>query len=170
MKKKTTYLAALTLTLVLSASMGSALAYFTTNASARGGYQLRLGNHTTIIEEQPTDWTKHVTVANSAESGPVYVRVRAFSGSQYPLTYLGEGWTPGTDGYYYYDEIVQPGDSTGNLDIHIGGVPEDVDEEMELNVAVIYESTPVQYDENGDPYPDWSITLDSGDAEGGAEG
>lgn len=29
-----------------------------------------------------------------------------------------------------------------------------------FNVIVIYESTPVRYDENGEPYADWSETLD----------
>lgn len=167
MKKKTTYLAALSLVLVLSASVSSAWAYFTTNASARGGYRLRLGNVTEITEEFDS-WTKHVTVTNDAASGPVYIRVRAFAGSEYALIYDGAGWTPGTDGYYYYDEIVAPGEGTGVLDIRITGVPEGITEAEEFNVAVVYESTPVQYDENGDPYADWNITLDTGDVEGGA--
>ncbi len=169
MKKKTTYLAALSLVLALSASMSSAWAYFTTNVSAQGGYRLRLGNSTTITEEFDS-WTKHVTVSNSEDSQAVYVRVHAFAGSEYGLLYSGANWTPGADGYYYYDAIVEPGESTGVLDIQITGVPEGLTEPKDFNVAVVYESTPVQYDENGDPYADWNIKLDTGDAEGGAEG
>ena len=171
MKKKTTYLAALSVALVLSASMGSAWAYFTTNVTAQGGYRLRLGN-TTTIDETVTEGTKHVSILNSEDSQPVYVRVRAFAGSdiQNTLVYSGANWSPGADGYYYYSEIVEPGQSTGVLDILIPKLQapvEGTEEPQDFNVAVIYESTPVQYDENGDPYADWNITLGTGDVEGG---
>lgn len=170
MKKKTVYLAALALVLTLSASIGSAMAYFTTHVEAEGRYRLELGNETGIDEEF-SDWTKHVTIRNTSESQPVYVRVRAFAGSEYELSYLDASgkWTPGADGYYYYSNILNAGEAADMLDIRISNVPEELKESVSFNVAVIYESTPVQYDENGDPYADWSIKLDSGDAEGGAD-
>ena len=170
MKKRTTYLAALALVLVMSASIGSAWAYFTTHVTARGGYPLELGNETSVNEEFDS-WTKHVTVTSREDSGPVYIRVKAFAGSEYELRYLDESgkWTPGADGYYYYSDIVNGGETTAVLDIRIDNVPQDLKEEAEFNVAVVYESTPVLYDEDGNPYADWSVTLDSGDAEGGAE-
>ena len=169
MKKRGAFLAAVTLSLVLSASLGSAGAYFTTHVTARGGYPLELGNETTVHEEFDS-WTKHVTVTNREDSQPVYVRVRAFAGSEYTLQYSDAAgkWTPGEDGYYYYSDIVNGGESTGELHILIGNIPQGSQEAVSFNVAVVYESTPVLYDENGSPYADWSVTLDSGEAEGGA--
>ena len=42
--------------------------------------------------------------------------------------------------------------------------PEDAKEGDDFNVVVVYESTPVLYDEKGDPYPydkaDWNQILD----------
>ena len=180
MKRKTTYLAALSLALVISTSLGTAWSYFTTNDSASGGFRLNLGSETRITETFDS-WTKHVTVTNDADSQQsVYVRARAFAGMQYTLTGSGAGWRDGGDGYFYYDGteedhgILDPGKKTAPLDIVIDGVPSpepSVGREFDpdsFNVAVVYESTPVQYDENGKPYPDWNFAQPA--AEGGAEG
>ncbi|WP_434309831.1 hypothetical protein [Hominifimenecus sp. rT4P-3] len=174
MKKRNIYLAALCLLLVLSASMESSLAYFTTNAAAQGGYSLELGK-TTIHEDPVVDWTKRITVTNTSGEAalPVYIRIKAFAGSKYTLLYSdSEGkWSPGAEGYYYYRDIVGGGESTDVLNIKIEGVPrsEEITEAESFNVAVIYESTPVLYDAAGVPYADWNVKLNSGNVEGGAE-
>lgn len=166
MKKRSIVIAVLAVVLVLGGNIGSALAYFTTYAKASGGYTIHLGAQTEI-EERVSNWTKHVTVTVEDGSEPVYVRVKAFAGSQYALTYSDENgnWTLGDDGYYYYALPVSGGGSTEELLIQIGNVPEeDVDS---FHVAVVYETTPVLYDSNGAPYGDWTVTLDSGTTEGG---
>ena len=177
MKKKTAYLAALSLALVMSTSLGTAWSYFTTNDSASGGYTLDLGNVTQIGEDPVTGGAKHVYVDNNEDSGPVYVRIRAFAGSdvQDTLLYEGTNWAPGGDGYWYYSEILQPGERTEQLDIVIPKLTAEVDPDaaeppQSFNVAVVSESTPVQYDEAGTAYADWNIILDTGSGEGGAEG
>ena len=48
MKKRTLILAVLAVVLVLSSGIGSAIAYFTTYATARGGYVIHLGGKTEI--------------------------------------------------------------------------------------------------------------------------
>ncbi len=163
---------------VASAGIGTAWSYFTTYAEAAGGYTIRLGDRTEIREDF-SDWTKHVTIDNQESSEPVYIRVRAFCGSQYTIVYSGEGWTLGDDGYYYYDRIVDGGGKTATLDLKIEGIPEDPETMESFNVVVIYESTPVKYHEDGSPYSveetDWDEILDTGstestgNAEGGAE-
>ena len=81
-KTKHLCLAAAALTLTMGVSVGSAMAYFTTYASASGGASLSLSNTVTIPEEQVIDWTKHVTIANTGNQD-CYVRVKAFAGSAY---------------------------------------------------------------------------------------
>ncbi len=159
---------------VALAGIGEAWSYFTTYAEAAGGYTIRLGDRTEIREEF-TDWTKHVVIANQESSEPVYIRAKAFCGSQYTLIYSGEGWAPGSDGYYYYRDIVNGGASTGTLDIRIENIPAEPEEIERFNVVVIYESTPVKYHEDGTPYTveetDWSELLDTGSTvSGGTEG
>ena len=165
MKRKSLILAALALVLVLCVSIGPAWAYFTTYAPAQGGYVIKIGDDTTILEEYE-NWVKSITITSDADSEPVWVRAQAFGGSTYPLNVHGENWTgPDDDGWFYYANILNGGESTQDpLIIEINDVPVDEADGAEagdnFNVVVVYESTPVQYDANGDPFADWSISLD----------
>lgn len=165
MKKKHIFLLALTIALILATSLNSALAYFTTYATARGGKVIELGG--THIEEGFSNWTQRVVITNDADGQPVYVRAKAFAGSQYVLQYNDDSdrWSQSesSDGYWYYDRILDPGESTTELRIHIDGVPEKAVEGDSFNVVVIYETTPVQYDDNGNPSSDWSLHQEGGE-------
>ena len=85
---RTALLTAAAIMLVLSAVMGSAWAYFTTYASAKGGYPIILG-HEENEKEAVRDWEKELSVTITKDSAPVYVRARAFC-ADYELTYRGE--------------------------------------------------------------------------------
>lgn len=167
MKKKSIFLFALAVVLILATSISGTLAYFTTYAQAEGGYKIELGYNTEMHEEFSA-WTKHVVITNKEGSQPVYVRVAAFSGSAYDLLYSDDSglWTLGDDGYHYYNEILYGGESTDELLIRIENIPADVLDGDSFNVVVIYETVPVLYDEDGKPYADWSVTLDSGSTSG----
>ncbi len=168
MKRRTLYLAALALILVLGAGIGESLAYFSTYAEAKGGYVIELGDRTELKEEF-SNWTKRVTVVSAEDSEPVFIRVKAFCGSRYSLSYLDESgrWSLGDDGYYYYSEIVPGGGSTAELQIRIGNVPASVKDGDSFNVIVIYESSPARWREDGTAYADWSVILDRVSTEGG---
>lgn len=160
MKKKSMYLAVFAAVLVLAGSAGDAWAYFTTYVEAQGTQTITLGDETTVDEEF-SEWTKHVVITSDADSKPVYVRARAYCGSKYELVYgAGDKWSPKEDGYYYYSDILNAGQKTAELLVQIRNVPEDVTDVSEFNVAVIYETTPVLYDEDGNPYADWNGKLD----------
>lgn len=149
----------------LTATVGTTLAYFTTYATAKGYVEVSLEEQTQIKEDF-SQWTKHLTIANQGEnSRPVYVRAKAFGGEQYTLTYSGSGWSQNADGYYYYGSILNPGDTANVLDVKIDGIPKDA---VDFNVIVVYETTPVIYDANGNPSADWNNILDNGNlSEGG---
>nr|WP_302594701.1 hypothetical protein [uncultured Acetatifactor sp.] len=161
---------------VASAGIGKTWSYFTTYTEAAGGYPIQLGDRTDITEDF-TEWTKHVTIANEPGSEPVYIRAKVFCGSQYTITYSGEGWTWNEeDGYYYYNYAVEGGKSTESLNLKIDGIPENPEDLERFNVVIIYESTPVKYHEDGSAYTveetDWDEILDTGSTEssGGADG
>lgn len=166
---------ALTLTAAMAAGVGTTFAYFTTHAEAVGGHTINLGDYTEITETF-TDRTKHVVIRNQAtdagQSIPVFIRVKAFSGSSNPLTYSEpdglSNWTPAADGYYYYTLPVAPGEETTQLDVKVT-FPENAAAGDSFNVVVVYESTPVLYDANGEPYADWSNILDNGNLTGGGD-
>lgn len=163
-------LAALALILVLGANLRGAMAYFTTYVVAEGGYPIRLGSSDDFHEEI-SNWTKRLSVEISEDSeDAVYVRARGFCGSLYTLSYddVAGNWTDGGDGWYYYNILLHPGEGTTVLDVHIEGVPAEPEEGEGFHVVVVYETTPVQYREDGTPYADWSLATQTSEAaEGG---
>lgn len=168
---------ALLMVFVFSANVRQAWSYFTTFATAAGGYTIQLGDETSI-EEEYHDKQKDIRIVNNAKSNqPVYVRARAFWGSQYDFEYrpganwkkagdvsYASRWRPTGDDneYYYYDVPLAPGESSEPLTIYIGDLPgaEDDDSQKNINVAVIYEATPVLYEESGKPYADWNMKFE----------
>lgn len=161
--KKTMCLAAAALVLTSGVTAGRAMAYFTTYVTASGGYELNLGFTTTIPEEQVSNWTKDITITNTGES-PCYVRVRAYAGERYGLEYDLSGsdsrWSSKTDGYYYWHDILEPGEATGSLLVKI----DKKDAENDFNVIIVQECTPVPYQTDGTAVTwdqvDWTRTAD----------
>ncbi len=153
-------IAVLAVLLILGAQMGSAYAYFTAYTKAEGGYPIHLGGKGEI-EEKFASWTKMLTITADSDCEPVFVRAKGIC-ARFNLTYdLKDGWTAGDDGYVYYDKPISFGGSTNELRIHIDNVPEEeVEEGDAFNVAVIYEMTPVLYEEDGTEYADWTRILE----------
>lgn len=176
--KKTACTLALALTLVAGASIGSAKAYFTTFATARGGHPITVDTKSQITE-QFSDWTKRIQLSNTG-TAQCYVRVKAFAGSEFTLQYTCSDtkWYDGGDGYWYYSEILPVGGSTDpentlNIKITLPTVtlpdgtpgtpaPDGKDFTEDFNVVVIQECTAVLYREDGTPYADWSSKLVTG--------
>jgi hypothetical protein len=163
--------AAIAVMLIMSATMGSAWAYFTSYAKAKGGVTLKLG-HEEHIDEEFDNWEKVIDLTSTADSNPVYLRMRAYS-AEYPVTYENNAnWTKDGD-WMYYNNALQPGkklsDSGDELLVQINNVPESDNPELKdgktFNVIVVYESTEVQYDEQGNMIPataaDWSKKVDT---------
>lgn len=149
--------------LVGISDVGSANAYFTTYCTAKGGYEVSW-KHQEELHEEYHDWNKLVTVSSKEGSVPVFVRVKAYSGSTYTLTYAGDDWTDGGDGYWYYETPLDGGKTTSGLNIAIGNIPTTT-EETNFNVVVIYETIPAIYNADGSAQDaaaaDWSVTLTS---------
>ena len=195
-------LALLAAAMALTAGIGSANAYFTTYAEAQGGLTIHMGNETEI-EERFDSWTKHVVIDSESGSEPVYVRVKAFCGSEYSLVFSGAGWSaniadqgtgsiaaPGDSGFYYCTDILYgDGSFEGEGNEGVGGKTSELlieikdkdgkpivttEDSPDFNVVVIYECTPVLYDEAGNPYADWTRKVQTGNPEervnGGGEG
>ena len=163
MKKRTLILAVLAVVLVLSASIGSAVAYFTTYATARGGYVIHLGGRTEI-EEDIVNNRKTVRIFNRAQSDedigkyPVFVRVKAFADSDGTLDYdanAGSLWQPNA-GTAAHPEgaVTDPFVVTINLNRALK-------EGEELDVIVVYDSVAAVF--NADGSPDLDTAWATGD-------
>ncbi len=166
MKKKYFVLMLVIAALVLSASIGGALAYFSTYTTALGGYPVKLDNN-----PKPEEWykegLKHLTIENTGD-GPIFVRAKAIATDGVTLTYTeSENWTDNNlsgstegAGYYYYSKALEGKDAeagkvTSELLItltfpkqsKIEGKEFEIGDEM--NVLVLFESVPAVYKSDG---------------------
>ena len=160
MKRRTPWTALLTcwaLILVLGVGVTPSLSYFTTYVTAEGGYDIVLKQVKSELHED-YDYNakaKNIQIENVGEVD-CYVRVRVLAGSTVGLSFSGDGWYQ--DGnYWYYRDIVKPGEITGLLQAKID---HDQTSDREYNVIVISECTPVLYDKDGNPYADWTLRAE----------
>ena len=185
MKKRiTTLLAGLVVALVLGMGISPAWSYFTDSHATDGGLPISVTPTTT-----PHEWVytnhKYLQVHNAEDAtAPVYVRAGVFcSGEFSDVKAAGTGWSPQDPGdwtseigmgWFYYGNsatnltAVEPNGDTSILDFEFefpkvkaenqptgsGAVDGD-----NYNVIIVYESTPVQYDAQGNPFADWDITA-----------
>jgi hypothetical protein len=160
--KKRIYLAAAALAIVATLGIGSAMAYFTTYVLADGGVELSMGSSITIPKEKMDLHYKIVSIENTGDYD-CYVRVKAFVGAENGELVFSDvdgRWTPGADGYYYYSDIVKPGETTGTIKIAVNGLLVKPEAGEAFNVIVVEECTPVRFDENGNAYADWDAVAD----------
>ena len=158
MKKRTLLLAVLAVLLVLSSGIGSAVAYFTSYATARGGYVIMGGR--TEIKEEWLQGQKVVRISNvartDADNGkyPVFVRARVFADSSLALTYSSEpqGAWKQTGDYWYYQTAIAAGQTTNPLNIAVAAK---ADQKFKVgdtaDVIVVYESVPAMFKADGSP-------------------
>lgn len=112
----------LMLVLVVGAAVTVALGLASTDPVVN---TFKAADHETEIEEE-VDGTldKDVTVTNTAEESPAFIRVRLvvspeekavlkFAPNDSPN--VGNSWVDGGDGFYYYTKAVAPGKSTEQL-------------------------------------------------------
>lgn len=155
-------LAAAAIALTGSLTVGSAMAYFTTYATAQGGVKMNMGFTQTVPKEEVDENGKHITIQNTGDYD-CFVRVKAFAPVDLSYKAPDGGWTAGEDGYWYYSEVLPAGQTTAK-ELNVSYTfPAGDDKASEFNVVVIQECTPVLYDAEGNAYADWNkvVTADS---------
>ncbi|MBQ6489856.1 MAG: hypothetical protein IJI75_11600 [Solobacterium sp.] len=152
MKRRNLILAVAAVCLLQCASIKTAMAYFSVSIRSEGHTEVKFSEHTEIKEDFDS-WTKKLIVSyDGDDNGQVYVRARGFAPEEMTLTYSGDRWTDGGDGYWYYDGYIgntEDTKATTVLNVEINNVPADAKAGDSFNVVVIYETTPVQYDSDG---------------------
>lgn len=157
MNKKVISLAACALALTVGLYVKPAMAYFTASVSANGKVPVEIDTHANITESGEGQ-TKVISVTNT-EQTPCYVRVAVIMPESISATYVGEGWSLNDDGYYYYKNILQPGESANELTLSIDTTNALADAKLtyaDFNVIVIPESAMVLYNEDGRAEEGWN--------------
>ena len=139
--------------LIAGASVKRAYAYFTTYATAKGGYVF---TDNTQIEEY-VDADKHIKIrtgettidGETLGTTPIYVRVKAIVAEKYEeyVDYAvpakdekGGEWVKEGE-WYYYTRVLSGVDETSVLDVTVSA-PKDEENQQSFNIVVAYEKTP----------------------------
>lgn len=156
MKKKSILIVlAVLLVFIATAPIQESFAYFTAHDEASGEAVVDL-TWSTELKEDIDNNEKHITIVNTGKT-PVIARVRVFA-AEYANTTPGSGWISktDTDGWWYYSEILQPGQSTSELLVSIVGDPG-----YDFEIVVVHESSRVVYKDGKLATPDgWSYAPD----------
>ena len=159
--KKTLCLAAVAVLMVLTLSVGSAMAYFSTYVISKGSKLYEQEFPRTELDERISAGMKSITIKNvgnaDGKGAACFVRVKVIAADAYESRVsVAAGNNSESDwyaegDYYYYNKVLELGELTTTLDIHIN--TENLKEAF--NVVVIQENTPALYNEKGEPYADW---------------
>lgn len=164
MRQKTAAcLLALSLLVSGAAVVRQAQAYLTSRAGTSGYVTLDLTDTWTRLEDQVANWQKKIAVTNTGDAD-CEVRVKMFVGSKYApyITYSSNSarWSLKSDGYWYYDGILEPGDTTAEL---LAGIDREAfsrdfkpGETDDFNIIAVHEYARVQYDDSGNGFVDWN--------------
>ena len=160
---KRTLIALLAVMLLIISSVGATVAYFSDTDKAEGAAVLNLKGESRI-DEGDKDF-KEITVTNTGKPDLI-VRVRLFGVDTAKMDVsVPEGWAEGSDGWYYYKNILASGQDTGSpITVKMkGSLSEKEIAELgdSFEVTVVHEATPLVYDGGTVVVPDgW--TLPSG--------
>ena len=136
--------------MILTATAGSAWAYFTDYDQLAGSAAIKLG-HSTHIDEQWTSTSKTVGIQNTGESD-VIVKVMLY-GPEGMTVEGNDDWliTDNEDGSYlaYYKKILPQGESTSKITASIADIPVTV-ENMDVEIIVHQECYIATFDENNE--------------------
>ena len=143
--KNKAILLVMTLTLVLSLTVGLTMAYFSDYTAAEGDAMLSLGA-TDKIHEDVDGKNKSVWIENIGDTN-IVVRVAVYGPSQMKMKVDSSLWQE-AGGYYYYKKILKPGETTkkGTLKANTE-FPAGTDLGPEFEIVVVQECAQAIYGE-----------------------
>lgn len=138
----------LAMILVLSAAVPAALAYFTDYEDAKGSATLHL-NGEIQLKETVLDNNKHVVISNVGETDMI-TRVLVIGDEEIINIDAGSGWKQENDGYWYYEQILEPENDSTELFVEVkaSGKEEEV-AAHNFDIIVVQESERTTYTNQG---------------------
>lgn len=156
MKSKLLLFLAATVIIISSIAVKPAVAFFTDQVMTEGKLKIALGDGKPVIEEEVENMIKRVSIKNTGEYD-IFVRAKAIYPDSCTVTFMDStNWSQSNDGYYYYSEVIAPGDATEKLNLKI---EKDYTFNSSFNVVIIQEATKVLYDEAGNTTADWEAKI-----------
>lgn len=145
--------------LILSLLITKVYAYFYTSVKAKGSISLEMDYPYTSMHKEVDNEGIHIYIENIGDYD-CFVRVKVFSSASAKISYtVGDDWNRSDDGYWYYNKVLEAGQST--TEICIVDSTENVESAENIDIIAIHEITEVMHDENGEPYADWNHIIEN---------
>lgn len=122
-----------------------------------GSIDVKMAKTNSDINQKFIDDKMQICLRNIDDSS-CYVRLKIFSPTLVNIDVFGNNWTRSTDGYWYYNNIVEPGYESEILQLKLN-----IDSKLKetFNIVIIDEVTEVLYNEDGTEYADRSRILNT---------
>ena len=157
MKESKLFLTILAAVLIVTLSIGSALAYFTDSTDVNGKETVYAGAKTQITEDFDGDGHKRVSIKNTSDKVTVFIRVKAYSTHGFSL--VGDNWETRGE-YIYYKLPLAPGETAAVLHVDHENFPTGYKEGESFTIVVVHECVPARFDEDGNPLMEESWSND----------
>ena len=128
---------------------GSVYAYFSGYTTVIGRFPLELGLADSVVAATSNGNETSLNVNNN-KGFAQFFRVKVITVSTEQVTCNTANMTLGNDGYYYYNSVVQAGQTIPNLKFNFNS---------RCKAVYIIESTEALYYENGTAYANWNKTI-----------
>ena len=123
-------------------------AYFYQILTVNGTRNIVINNGEITVTSTEDNGQVNLTIQNTGNmESSVRLKVFAVTSKNYEI----EDWTKEEDGYYYYQEPIQPKETINNIVLPISI--------SDTNMITVVESLPTTYQENGIPNVNWNKKI-----------
>lgn len=123
-------------------------AYFYQILTVNGTRNIVINNGEITVTSTEDNGQVNLTIQNTGNmESSIRLKVFAVTSKNYEI----EDWTKEEDGYYYYQEPIQPKETINNIVLPISI--------SDTNMITVVESLPTTYQENGIPNVNWDKKI-----------
>ena len=123
-------------------------AYFYQILTVNGTRNIVINNGEITVTSTEDNGQVNLTIQNTGNmENSIRLKVFAVTSKNYEI----EDWTKEEDGYYYYQEPIQPKETINNIVLPISI--------SDTNMITVVESLPTTYQENGIPNVNWDKKI-----------
>ena len=155
MKNKKVLILSIIVTLILIMS-GAVYAYFTTNAEASGNVTFNFYYTEIAVTSKLENGKLNINIENIGDED-TFVRAKVLIPDYAKVSSNSDNWTLKTDGYWYYDKVLETGNKSTTLQLNITINDR---ETREFNAVTNAEAIRVCYNEDGSTYANWQSAYE----------
>ncbi len=155
MKNKKVLIISIIMILILIMS-GTVYAYFTTYAEASGNVTFIFNDTEIAVTSKLENGKLNINIENIGDED-TFVRAKVLIPDYAKVSSNSANWTLKTDGYWYYDKVLETGNKSTTLQLNITINDR---ETREFNAVTNAEAIRVCYNEDGSTYANWQSAYE----------